>query len=125
MKKDLINSNEVVSEEIVLPVVEWDDYASSDYCASKCVYFNKCSGNREHCVKKAFDDIMETLTQREGMVLKLRWGFYNNRCFTLDDVAQCLNVTRERVRQIESKALRKLRHPTRARRLGDYHEDAA
>ena len=117
MKKDLINSNEVASEEIVLPNIEWDDYSSEEYCVSKCVYFDKCSGNRERCVKKAFDYIMEMLTPREEMVLKLRWGFYKNKCFTLDDVAQCLNVARERVRQIEAKALRKLRHPSRMARL--------
>ena len=117
MEKDLINSNEVASEEISLPNIEWDDYSSDDYCASKCVYFEKCSGNRERCVKKVFDNIMDTLTPREEMVLKLRWGFYKNKCFTLDEVAQSLNITCERVRQIESKAWRKLRHPSRMRRM--------
>ena len=51
------------------------------------------------------------------MVLKLRWGFYKNKCFTLDEVAECLEVTRERVKQIEAKALRKLRHPFRRKLL--------
>ena len=117
MEKDLINLSEAVSEEITLPNIEWDDYLGEDFCVTKCVYFDKCSGKREHCVKKAFDDIMKTLTPREEMVLKLRWGFYKNKRFTLEDVAQCLNVTRERVRQIEAKAFRKLRHPSRVVRL--------
>lgn len=117
MEKDLINSNEVASEEISLPNIEWDDYSSDDYCASKCVYFEKCSGNRERCVKKVFDNIMDTLTPREEMVFKLRRGFYKNKCFTLDEVAECLEVTRERARQIEAKALRKLRHPSRQKMI--------
>ena len=118
MEKDLINSSEVTNEEIIqLPNIEWDDYSSADYCASKCVYFEKCSGNRERCVKKVFDNIMDTLTPREEMVFKLRRGFYKNKCFTLDEVAQSLNITCERVRQIEAKAWRKLRHPSRQKKI--------
>jgi RNA polymerase sigma factor (sigma-70 family) len=118
MEKDLINSSEVTNEEIIqLPNIEWDDYSSADYCAAQCVYFDKCSGNRERCVKKAFDNLLTTLTEREEMVLKLRWGFYKNKCFTLDEVAECLEITRERARQIEAKSLRKLRHPSRQKMI--------
>lgn len=114
MEKDLINSSEAINKEAIqLPKIEWDDYSSADYCAAKCVYFDKCAGNRERCVKKAVENLLETLTEREEMVLKLRWGFYKNKCFTVNDVAECLEITRERVRQIEAKALRKLRHPFR------------
>ena len=118
MEKDLINSSEAINEEVIqLPNIEWDDYSSADYCAAKCVYFDKCAGNRERCEKKAVEALLKTLTEREEMVLKLRWGFYKNKCFTLNDVAECLEVTHERVRQIESKALRKLRHPSRQKLL--------
>lgn len=114
MEKDLINSSEVINKETIqLPKIEWDDYSSADYCTAKCVYFDKCAGNRERCVKKEVENLLETLTEREEMVLKLRWGFYKNKCFTLDEVAECLEVTCERARQIEAKALRKLRHPFR------------
>ncbi len=114
MEKDLINSSESINEETIqLPEIKWDDYSSADYCATKCTFFDKCAGNRECCVMKAVENLLKTLTEREEIVLKLRWGFYKNKCFTLNDVAECLEVTRERVRQIESKALRKLRHPSR------------
>ena len=118
MEKDLIISSEVVNEKSVqLPKIEWDDYSSADYCASKCTSFDKCAGNRERCVKKAVENLLKTLTQREELVLKLRWGFYGNKCFTLNDIAEYLGVTRECVRQIEAKALRKLGHPSRRKLL--------
>lgn len=114
MEKDLINSSEAINKETIqLPKIEWDDYSSADYCTAKCTYFDKCAGNRERCVKKAVENLLETLTEKEEMVLKLRWGFYKNKCFTVNDVAECLEITRERARQIEAKALRKLRHPFR------------
>lgn len=117
-EKDLISSSEVANEEAIqLPKIEWDDYLSADYCAAKCVYFDKCSGNRGWCVKKADEKLLKMLSEREEMVLKLRWGFYKNKCFTLNDVAECLGVTRERVRQIEDKALRKLRCISRQKLL--------
>ena len=117
MEKDLINSNEVANEEISLTNIEWDDYSSEDYCDLKCAYFNKCFGNRVRCVKKAFDDIFKTLTKKEEIVLKLRLGFYGNKRFTLEGIAKVLSVTRQRVWQIEGKALRKLRHPFRMKRM--------
>ena len=117
MEKDLINSNEVVNKENSLPNIEWDDYSAEGFCAEQCVYFDKCSGNRGRCVKKAFDNLFKTLTEREELVLKLRWGFYKNKRFTTEEVAQCVNVMQERVRQIEAKALRKLRHPSRMKRV--------
>ena len=64
-----------------------------------------------------------TLTDREQKVLRLRFGWDDGRARTLEEVGVMYNVTRERIRQIEAKALRKLRHPSRSRRLKGYLED--
>ena len=63
---------------------------------------------------------MSTLTPREEEVLKLRFGLKDGRTRTLEEVGRVFNITRERIRQIEAKALRKLRHPSRSKRLRDY-----
>ncbi len=65
-------------------------------------------------------DVLETLTPREARVLKLRFGLDDGRMRTLEEVGKEFNVTRERIRQIEAKALRKLRHPSRSKKLKDY-----
>ena len=70
---------------------------------------------REH-----IEDVMQTLTPREAKVLKLRFGLEDGRMRTLEEVGKEFNVTRERIRQIEAKALRKLRHPSRSKRLKDF-----
>ena len=67
-------------------------------------------------------DVLETLTPREAKVLRLRFGLDDGRARTLEEVGLVFGVTRERIRQIEAKALRKLRHPTRSRKLKDYLE---
>ena len=63
--------------------------------------------------------VLSTLTPREEMVLKLRFGLEDGRARTLEEVGREFKVTRERIRQIEAKALRKLRHPSRSRKLKD------
>ena len=67
-------------------------------------------------------DALCSLTQREQEVLRLRFGLDDGRSRTLEEVGKEFRVTRERIRQIEAKALRKLRHPSRSRRLKDYLE---
>ena len=64
-------------------------------------------------------NVLSTLTPREEMVLKLRFGLEDGRARTLEEVGREFKVTRERIRQIEAKALRKLRHPSRSRKLKD------
>jgi RNA polymerase primary sigma factor len=66
--------------------------------------------------------VLDTLTPREQRVLRLRFGLEDGRSRTLEEVGKEFSVTRERIRQIEAKALRKLRHPTRSRKLKDYLE---
>lgn len=71
-------------------------------------------------LKEQIDDVLHTLTDRERRVLQLRFGLEDGRSRTLEEVGREFGVTRERIRQIEAKALRKLRHPTRSRRLKDF-----
>lgn len=71
-------------------------------------------------LKEQLEDVLDTLTPREEKVLRLRFGLDDGRARTLEEVGQYFGVTRERIRQIEAKALRKLRHPMRSRRLKDY-----
>ena len=73
-------------------------------------------------LKEQLVDVLGTLTDREQKVLKLRFGLDDGRARTLEEVGKEFNVTRERIRQIEAKALRKLRHPSRSRKLKDYLE---
>jgi RNA polymerase primary sigma factor len=65
-------------------------------------------------------EVLDTLTPREAKVLELRFGLRDGRQRTLEEVGKEFDVTRERIRQIESKALRKLRHPSRSRKLKDF-----
>ena len=71
-------------------------------------------------LKEQLLDVLETLTDREEKVLRLRFGLDDGRARTLEEVGKEFNVTRERIRQIEAKALRKLRHPSRSKKLKDY-----
>jgi RNA polymerase primary sigma factor len=71
-------------------------------------------------LKDQLEDVLDTLSSREALVLRLRYGLIDGRSYTLEEVGQKLDVTRERIRQIEAKALRKLRHPSRRRYLSGY-----
>ena len=71
-------------------------------------------------LKEQLDEVLDTLTKREQKVLRLRFGMNDGRARTLEEVGKEFDVTRERIRQIEAKALRKLRHPSRSRKLRDY-----
>ena len=70
---------------------------------------------------EALGEILGTLTEREADVLRMRFGMYDGRTHTLEEVGQIFGVTRERIRQIENKAIRKLRHPSRAKKIKDFY----
>lgn len=72
-------------------------------------------------LSEALTEILGTLTEREADVLRMRFGMYDGRTYTLEEVGQIFGVTRERIRQIENKAIRKLRHPSRAKKIKDFY----
>ena len=74
-------------------------------------------------LREQLNEVLHTLTPREEMVLKLRFGLEDGRARTLEEVGKEFDITRERIRQIEAKALRKLRHPSRSKKLKDYLEE--
>ena len=73
-----------------------------------------------HLLRERIEEMLTTLSPREARILRLRFGLLNGRSYTLEEVGQKFGLTRERIRQIEGKALRRLRHPSRSRRLRDY-----
>jgi len=103
------------------PIGEEDDSHLGDFIEDK-----DSESPEEYTVKALLKDelyeIMKDLTDREERVLRLRYGLDDNRPRTLEEVGREFGVTRERIRQIEAKAIRKLRHPTRAKKLGDYRD---
>lgn len=74
----------------------------------------------DNLLRERIEAVLATLTPREARILRLRFGLQNGRCYTLEEVGQKFGLTRERIRQIEGRALRRLRHPRRARQLRDY-----
>jgi RNA polymerase primary sigma factor len=74
-------------------------------------------------LRRELEAVLKSLTPREERVLSMRFGLEDGRARTLEEVGKEFNVTRERIRQIEAKALRKLRHPSRSKRLRDYLEE--
>ena len=77
----------------------------------------------QELLKEQLNEVLDTLTDREENVLRLRFGLEDGQTKTLEQVGQQFGVTRERIRQIEAKALRKLRHPSRLKQLKDFLED--
>jgi len=74
----------------------------------------------QNLLREKIEEVLSTLSPREARILRLRFGLHNGRSYTLEEVGQKFGLTRERIRQIEGKALRRLRHPRRARQLRDY-----
>ena len=103
------------------PIGEEDDSRLGDFIEDK-----DTESPTEYATKQLLKDelysVMKDLTDREERVLRLRYGLDDNRPHTLEEVGREFGVTRERIRQIEAKAIRKLRHPTRAKRFGDYRD---
>ncbi|GGI11110.1 MULTISPECIES: RNA polymerase sigma factor RpoD [Bacillaceae] len=103
------------------PIGEEDDSHLGDFIED-----SEATSPAEHAayemLKEQLEDVLDTLTDREENVLRLRFGLDDGRTRTLEEVGKVFGVTRERIRQIEAKALRKLRHPSRSKRLKDFLE---
>ena len=103
------------------PIGEEDDSRLGDFIEDK-----ETESPTEYATKSLLKDelysVMKDLTDREEKVLRMRYGLDDNHPHTLEEVGKEFGVTRERIRQIEAKAIRKLRHPTRAKRFGDYRD---
>ena len=112
-------SLEPVSLEI--PVGSEDDSHLGDFVPDEASLSPADVATRQ-MLKEQMDDVLDSLTGRERRVLQLRFGLEDGRQRTLEEVGREFGVTRERIRQIEAKALRKLRHPTRSRKLRDYFD---
>ncbi len=103
------------------PIGEEDDSHLGDFIEDKDVMSPAAYANNE-LLKSEINVVLEGLTDREEKVLRLRFGLYDGRTRTLEEVGKEFNVTRERIRQIEAKALRKLKHPSRSKRLRTFLE---
>jgi len=112
-------SQEPVSLET--PIGEEEDTHLGDFIEDRKIASPVDTASHE-LLKEQISSVLDTLTPREQKVLRLRFGLDDGRGRTLEEVGREFKVTRERIRQIEAKALRKLRHPTRSRRLKDYLE---
>ena len=103
------------------PIGEEEDSHLSDFIEDRNALPPVDAASKQ-LLKEQIDEVLSHLTPREQRVLQLRFGLEDGRSRTLEEVGQEFNVTRERIRQIEAKALRKLRHPSRSRKLKDYLE---
>ena len=104
------------------PIGEEDDSHLGDFIRDESSLSPEEYATNE-ILKEEIKSVLETLQPREQQVLELRFGLIDGTCYTLEEVGKRFNVTRERIRQIEAKALRKLRHPSRAKKLKDFMND--
>jgi len=104
------------------PIGEEDDSHLGDFIKDESSLSPEEYATNE-ILKEEINEVLDTLQAREKQVLELRFGLIDGTCYTLEEVGKRFNVTRERIRQIEAKALRKLRHPSRAKKLRDFMVD--
>ncbi|MGT2893618.1 RNA polymerase sigma factor RpoD [Streptococcus downei] len=104
------------------PIGEEDDSHLGDFIEDEVIE-NPVDYTTRIVLREQLNEVLDTLTDREENVLRLRFGLDDGKMRTLEDVGKVFNVTRERIRQIEAKALRKLRHPSRSKQLKDFMED--
>ena len=111
------NSKKPISLET--PVGEEDDSNLGQFIENKEV-IDPSVATSHSLLEEEINEVLDTLTEREKKILELRFGLKDDRTRTLEEVGKVFNVTRERIRQIEAKALRRLRHPSRSNKLKDY-----
>ena len=104
-----------------MPVGEDEDTHLADFVENKGL--SPADVSIQKSLKKDIEELLNELSEREREILKLRFGLEDNQPRTLEEVGKLFNVTRERIRQIEAKALRRLRHPSRSKKIKDYLEE--
>ena len=104
------------------PIGEEDDSHLGDFVEDKET-LSPTEYTNLQMLRERLEEVLDTLTEREEKVIKLRYGFDDNRPRTLEEVGKEFNVTRERIRQIEAKAIKKLKHPTKKSKLDDFSEN--
>ena len=122
MTEDRVREIMKISQDPVsleTPIGEEEDSHLGDFLPDENVLAPSDAAART-MLNEQLNEILDTLTERERKVLTLRFGLIDGRARTLEEVGKEVNVTRERIRQIEAKALRKLRHPSRSKRIKDY-----
>ena len=125
MSEDKVREVLKISQEPVsleTPIGEEDDSHLGDFVPDERMMSPEEYTTAE-LLKEELCQVLDTLTEREEKVLKLRFGLEDGQCRTLEEVGQTFGVTRERIRQIEAKALRKMRHPSRSKKLKDFLTD--
>ena len=120
VRKVLKIAKEPISMET--PIGDDEDSHLGDFIEDEVIE-NPVDYTTRVVLREQLDEVLDTLTDREENVLRLRFGLDDGKMRTLEDVGKVFNVTRERIRQIEAKALRKLRHPSRSKQLRDFIED--
>jgi RNA polymerase primary sigma factor len=126
MTSDKVREIQRISQEplsLETPVGEEDDSSLGDFVADESAVSPDSAAERER-LKAEIELALSELNEREQQVMRLRFGLDDGQVRTLEEVGREFGVTRERIRQIESKTLAKLRHPTRRQRLQDYLEEA-
>jgi RNA polymerase primary sigma factor len=122
MPPDRVREILKISQEPVsidMPIGEEEDSNLGDFIEDQKALPPADAASRQ-MLKEQMDNVLETLSERERAVLMMRFGLEDGRSRTLEEVGRAFGVTRERIRQIEAKALRKLRHPSRAKKLKDF-----
>lgn len=122
LPKDRVQEIMKIAQEPVsleTPIGEEEDSHLGDFIQDESIP-TPVEATNQTLLHEQLDDVVSTLTEREQRVIKLRFGWDDGRPRTLEEVGKEFNVTRERIRQIEAKALRKLRHPNRSRKLKDF-----
>ena len=120
----VLNIQQIAREPISLesPVGEEEDSTIGDFISDPNS-LNPHDNMMQELIRQTLDEVLETLTDREEKVLRLRYGLLDGRTHTLEEVGREFGVTRERIRQIEAKALRKLRSPQRQNKLKEFYEN--
>ena len=113
---DVCSGSVHLVDEVAYDIIEMFESHEKD---ERSAAIREKYASREDITNEDIDAVLHTLSAREEAVIRLRFGLKDGRCHTLEEVGTEFNVTRERIRQIEAKALRKLRHPVRSNKFKD------